>query len=196
MRLRLGHTACTMTAKGCGAIGLLLGLAVIFGCSGTVYSNENGLRDDGGVDAATPDARVDSAFDAAKPNADGATQDAFEEYVDPGCPDAAAPVFDYACDPFAPPPGDCLEFEACYPYVEYPWDPCEAELYGSFCMPAGTQTQGEPCGSPLDCAAGFVCVVSGAGNQCVRICSLTDPSTCSNGQICEPLDVAGYGGCL
>lgn len=186
-----------MNAKGSFAIGLLGVLVAATGCSGTVVGNERGTGGDAdGGDM--PDASPDDEKDAGLPSpyTDAGVQDAFEEYVDPGCPDAAEPLFAYDCDPFAPPPGDCPEDHACYPFVEYPSEPCAAEIYGSFCLPTGTQTQGEFCVSATDCAAGFVCVVSGAGNQCVRLCSLTDPKTCPDGQICEPLDVAGYGGCL
>ncbi len=194
----MGHTGTTMTAKSiAGAFG---SAAILVGCGGTVYTSDPqpGDASSDGPGVLMPDAG-DGGKDAAKPDAktDGSGEhDAFEEYVDPGCPDAAAPVFAFECDPLAPPPGGCPELEACYPYVDYPSDPCEAEVYGAYCLPAGSQTQGQPCASPLDCAAGFVCVVSGSGNQCVRVCSLTDPSTCPEGQICEPLDVAGFGGCL
>jgi hypothetical protein len=168
-------------------------------CSGSVDALDGDNASDGAVDA--PDSGVEDAHadtrDGAKDtghDVDGA-DDAFEEYVDPGCPDAPAPVFDYQCDPLAP-AGECPEGEGCYPYVEYPWEPCGAEIYGSMCLAVGTGTQGEGCYGTQECAAGFVCVVSGSGNQCVKICSLTDPSTCTDGQVCEPLDVAGLGGCL
>lgn len=189
-----------MTDKGktrwlLGGFSVLAG--VFMGCGGTVYSSEPGPADAG------PEAEVDAPWfdaqdsaDTGKPDADGSSIDAFEEYVDPGCPDAPPPTTAFDCDPLAPPPGDCGEFEACYPYVEYPSAPCEAEVYGSYCRIAGIQTQGEECGSGDDCAAGFVCVVSGSGTQCVRLCSLTDPASCPNGQICEPIDVVGMGGCL
>lgn len=165
-------------------------------CSGSVEALDGDNQRDAAADApdgAVLDARPDHATDSApKPDA---TADAFDEYVDPGCPDAPAPVFDYQCDPLAP-PGECLEGEGCYPYVGYPAEPCGAEVYGSMCLAVGTGSQGDGCYGPQECAAGFVCVVSGSGNQCVRICSLTDPTTCPNGQVCEPLDVAGLGGCL
>jgi hypothetical protein len=189
-----------MTDK--GRAGWLVGVfpafvAALVGCGGTVYSSDPGGGDaeaDAPVDAPGWDAA--DAADAAKPDADASSIDAFDEYVDPGCPDAPPPSTAFVCDPLAPPPGDCAEGEACYPYVQYPSAPCEAEVYGSYCRVAGIQTQGEICGSGDDCAAGFVCVVSGSGTQCVRLCSLTDPSSCPNGQICGPIDVVGMGGCL
>lgn len=185
-----------MNAKGCIAVGLFGALNALTGCSGSVVGNERAVPEapDGGFADAQPETGTDGAL--PNPYVDAGSIDAFEEYVDPGCPDAAPPSFNYECDPFAPPPGDCPEDHACYPYVSYPSEPCEAEVYGSYCLPGGTQTQGEFCSTPTDCAAGFVCVVSGSGNQCVRLCSLTDPTTCPDGQICEPIDVAGFGGCL
>lgn len=174
---------------------LLLSLAAVIGCSGSVVSSEP-AGSDAGADAPDAAAAHDTGADRQEDVIpDMISTDVFGDYVDPGCPDAAAPVFDFACDPLAP-PGQCAENESCYPYVDYPADPCAAEVYGAFCYPAGLGTQGGPCYSPVDCAAGFVCVVSGAGNQCVRICSLSDPWTCSDGRVCEPLDVAGVGGCI
>jgi hypothetical protein len=47
-----------------------------------------------------------------------------------------------------------------------------------------------------DCGAGFVCVVSGSGNQCIQLCPLTGKDGCAPGLSCEPIDVEGFGGCL
>ena len=80
--------------------------------------------------------------------------------------------------------------------MQYPTEPCEAEVYGSYCLVSGTQSQGDFCSSPTDCTAGFVCVVSGAGNA-MRSPLLPDrPLVLPDGQVCEPIDVAGYGGCI
>ena len=76
------------------------------------------------------------------------------------------------------------------------WRKCGAETYGSLCYYAGTGTQSTPCESPDQCSAGYVCVASGAGNQCVQLCSLTEPGSCPDGMVCEAVDVPGYGGCL
>jgi len=166
------------------------------GCSGTVQGLDGDPSQDASADGgdAAADAIPDRKADA-RDAAPDTPADAFDEYVDPGCPDAPEPVIAYACDPLAQ-PSECEEGETCYPYVDYPSEPCDAEFYGAMCYPAGTGTQGDACESPFACGSGFVCVVSGSGNQCVRLCSLTDPSTCPDGQVCEPLDVAGLGGCL
>lgn len=122
--------------------------------------------------------------------------DGFDAWVDPPCENQPPPLEDYACDPYDQGNGDCLPGEACDIFVEYPTEPCGQEIYGSMCLPAGPGEQGDSCGSPLDCAAGFVCVVTGSGTQCVQYCSLTGDSGCPDGLVCEPIDVEGFGGCL
>ncbi len=138
---------------------------------------------------------IDAGTGGHKPDADAA-QDAFEEYIDPGCPDAQPPIEDFQCDPYKQGNGDCPPGEACYIFVEYPNEPCAQEIYGAFCYPAGTGPQGAPCSGGLDCAAGHVCVITGSGNQCVQLCNLVGPDGCPPGFVCEPIDVKGFGGCL
>jgi hypothetical protein len=144
-------------------------------------------RHDGGTDSRT-DSHVDS-------HADSGTDTERDTYIDPGCPDAPLPPTDFKCDPFKT--GSCPAGEACYPYVTYPTEPCEHERYGSLCYKAGKGKQGDPCGGGGDfCAAGFVCVVSGSGNQCVQMCKTGSPGVCPDGFVCSPIDVPGIGGCL
>lgn len=118
------------------------------------------------------------------------------DVVDPGCPDQPPPVEDFQCDPYAQFNGDCLDGEACYIFVQYPTEPCGQEVYGAYCFPAGSAGQGEACAGGLDCAAGFACVISGSGNQCVQLCNLVGIDGCPPGLVCEPIDVKGFGGCL
>ncbi len=99
------------------------------------------------------------------------------------------------CDPLKPPPGDCPKGQACFPYVEYPTSPCEHEIYHAGCFPAGPGKSGDPC-SGGDCAAGFICVATGAGNVCVSMCSPEKAGGCPKGYVCSPTDVPGIGGCL
>lgn len=178
----------------------LAGLSVA--CGGSVSGETAILFDDAGnpiLDTSAPDALPDThhhdgfvhdtAFDTSVDDTEP------ETWVDPGCPDAPAPKPSYACDPLKTPPGDCKAGEACYPYVEYPTSPCDHEHYYSACFPAGTGKQGDPCSS-AECAAGFACVVSGAGNVCVKMCKPGDFGACPDGLVCEPTDVPGIGGCL
>jgi hypothetical protein len=117
-------------------------------------------------------------------------------YHDPGCPDAGPPKQDLACDPFHQGNGDCAAGEGCFIFVNYPSEPCGQETYGATCMAAGPGKQGDACGGAIDCSPGFVCVVSGSGNQCVELCHLSGAATCAPGLVCEPIDVEGFGGCL
>jgi hypothetical protein len=125
-----------------------------------------------------------------------AGHDALPDYTDPGCPDAGGPILSFDCDPYHQFNGDCMPGEGCYIYVSYPSEPCGQETYGSLCAPSGPGTQSAPCDGAQDCAGGFVCVVSGSGNQCVQLCPLSGNSSCPPGLVCEPIDVEGFGGCL
>jgi hypothetical protein len=125
-------------------------------------------------------------------------KDAFDEYIDPGCPDAGPPIEDFQCDPYNQGNLDCAPGEGCFIYVEYPPDDetCGQEIYGSFCAIPGTGMQGDDCGGASQCAGGHVCVVTGSGTQCVKLCPLVGNDGCSAGLVCEPIDVEGFGGCL
>lgn len=123
----------------------------------------------------------------------GAGLDAF---VEEPCEDAPPPIEDYACDPYDQESGDCSPGEGCYIFVEYPSEPCGQEVFGSLCLTEGVGAQGDPCGGPLDCQAGFVCVVADSGTQCVQYCPLEGPTGCPDGYVCEPIDVEGFGGCI
>ncbi|HSN99653.1 MAG TPA: hypothetical protein VLS89_15265 [Candidatus Nanopelagicales bacterium] len=162
-----------------------LGLAA--GCGDTVVRVDPD-EGDGGDDRPDGGGGGSSAGDAGK--------DALQEYVDPGCPDQPPPLYEFQCDPYDQFNGDCLIGEACYIYVQYPAEPCGQEIYGALCGPAGFGGQGDLCFGGFDCQAGFVCVVTGSGNQCVQLCSLTGEDGCPPGLVCEPIDVEGFGGCL
>lgn len=116
-------------------------------------------------------------------------------YDDPGCP--AAPMatdFDN-CDPLSEESG-CAAGEACFPGVIYPDGPCGTERYGAWCAPAGVGVQGMPCAGG-GCAAGHICVNTGEGTECVRLCGLAQAQgACPAGLLCLPIDIEGLGGCL
>lgn len=146
--------------------------------------NGRGRRDgSAGTDSGRPDGG--RRPDSGKP-------DARNDYVDPECGDIPPPLELYDCDPFAQ--TGCESGEACSPFVEYPSDPCSSETYGAFCVPAGTLTQGESCDSQLDCAAGYLCLITGAGTTCGRVCEI-NADTCTDGLICVSTDVSGIGAC-
>lgn len=158
------------------------------GCSGSIeFENRN---DGGGGEGGegTSSSGIGPIWDAGK--------DAFQEYVDPGCPDNPPPLQDFQCDPNNQANSGCAFGEACYIYVNYPDEPCGQEVYGAFCGPAGFGVQGDACNGAFDCAAGFACVVTGSGNQCVQLCPLQGNDNCPSGLVCEPIDVEGFGGCL
>jgi hypothetical protein len=122
--------------------------------------------------------------------------DALPDYTDPGCPDAGPKMVMMACDAYKQGNGDCPSGDGCYIFVEYPSTPCSGEVYGTECGPEGPGMQGDPCNGSNDCAAGFTCVVTGQGNQCTELCDPDGVDTCTGGDVCEPIDVLGFGGCL
>lgn len=143
-------------------------------------------RRDGG-DTPTP-----GRPDGGRPRDAGKDADP-NEYTEPECPDRPPPEEQYECDPIQQ--QGCEPGDQCAPFVQYPGDTCEAETYGAFCVPAGTYTQGEACESQLDCAAGYICLITGAGTACGQACDLAAPSGCDNGLICVSTDVSGIGAC-
>jgi hypothetical protein len=164
---------------GTGAIGGSSGFGGFGGFGG--FSGSSGF---GGVpDAGPPDSGPDASRDAAS------------DFRDPGCPDAAPLPVDDECDLFHQPSG-CPAGQACYPYVNYPNKPCQQEQYGTLCSPPGVGKQGDPCDNGDGCAGGFVCVITGQGDQCVQDCPISGPNTCPEGLFCEPVDVKGVGGCF
>ncbi|EYF07948.1 hypothetical protein [Chondromyces apiculatus] len=164
-----------------------LGLAA--GCGDTIVMNPDGEGGGGEGGTGKPDAGTGGS------HVDGGA-DALQEYVDPGCPDQPPPLVDFQCDPYSQNNGDCAPEEGCFIYVQYPAEPCGQEIYGALCQLEGPSGQGDPCFGSFECQGGFVCVVTGSGNQCVQLCPLTGNDGCPAGLVCEPIDVDGYGGCL
>jgi hypothetical protein len=77
----------------------------------------------------------------------------------------------------------------------YPNGPCEVESFGTVCAPAGSGTQGDSC-ARNGCAADHICVSTGRGTRCVRLCDFADNNECAPGLLCLPIDIEGFGGCL
>lgn len=117
-------------------------------------------------------------------------------FMDPGCPPMAPAPPANECDPLAP-DASCPPDQACFPFVIYPSRPCEVERYGARCQPVGPGVQGDPC-SRQGCAAEHICISTGRGTQCARICSFAAdaPDVCEPGLLCLPIDIEGFGGCL
>lgn len=139
-------------------------------------------RTEPGDDASPPDANVDSDLPA---------------YVEDACPPSTPDPPSYECDPFSASAPQCSKGYGCYPVPPAGKDPCHPGSWGTTCMAAGIGTQGASCnGSRMFCAAGYVCVKTGAGDQCVKLCRLQQLEPCTDGLVCNPLDVIGFGGCL
>jgi len=162
------------------------------GCGSEITVDLRGNTTDGGgggyvfIDGGTGGDKPDSAWpDSALP-----------DYVDPGCDNTPPPLQQFDCDPYNQNNGDCALGEGCYIFVDYPSEPCGQEIYGAYCSLQGTGQQGDGCGGGIDCAGGFVCVITGSGTQCVQLCNLSGNDGCPSGLVCEPIDVAGFGGCL
>jgi hypothetical protein len=117
-------------------------------------------------------------------------------FADPGCVPVSAPPARKECDPLASPSG-CPDGRSCFPFVDYPSSPCEVERFGTLCALAGPGTQGDSC-DQQGCAADHICVSTGRGTQCVRLCALAAgaPNVCPAGLLCLPVDIQGFGGCL
>lgn len=160
------------------------------GCGHTVIVDDPSVGGPGGG-AGSPRGSGGGGGGGADPG-----DDPLEEYIDPGCPEVVPPITDFRCDPYDQTNGICGPGEGCFIYVQYPREPCGQEIYGSYCALAGTGVQGDPCGGGQRCAAGFTCVVTGSGTQCVELCPLSGDDTCAPGFVCEPIDVEGMGGCL
>jgi len=191
------YAAATMTSRG----SFLLVALLLAGCGGSVEGGTTWAGGSGGVAGGGgtggvvvhpdggPDAYPDSGPDALP----DASHDVQSDYVEPPCPDAAPLPVTEECDLFAK-PTTCPVGQGCYPFVQHPAGPCQLEQYGTLCEPVGTGHQSDPCAGG-DCAAGFVCVITGAGNQCVRLCHLGSSKDCPSGLVCMPIDSDGYGGC-
>ncbi len=139
---------------------------------------------------------LDGGGGTTRPSGGGPPDSGLPDYIDPGCTDQPPPIKDFTCDPYDQFNGDCTVGDGCYIYVDYPSTPCGQEVYGSFCAPAGTGTQGAACGGAQGCAPAHVCVITGSGTQCVELCPLSGLDGCPSGLVCEPIDVEGFGGCL
>lgn len=167
-------------------------------CGGTSerVGRSQGVPD--GHSTIEPDAATTAISDEpprAAPEAELDETDDPELFDDPGCPQAPEPIEERTCDPFAETSSCPFDWD-CFPYVDYPIDPCASEVYGTRCEPSGTGVQGDPC-ETAPCAAGYLCVASGQGTVCARLCELpAGANSCPAGLICGSVDIKGYGVCF
>jgi hypothetical protein len=157
-----------LSRHGRSKVGFLLAAFAISSCGGvaeeTPGGTDAGQRRESGRDAAAAD-RTD-ATDGPNDSSDG--DSALPAYVEDACPPSTPDPPSYECDPFDPKPAQCPAGYACYPYPPQGTDPCHPGSWGSKCRVAGTGIQGSACnGGARSCAGGYVCVKSGAGDQCV-----------------------------
>jgi len=177
---------------------LLCGLLALSGCGGIADESpadrDAGQRRDSGRDTAAAD-RAEPGGDAGPDRADSGSS--LPVYVEDACPSSNPTPPSYACDPFGSSAAQCPVGYACYPVPPAGNDPCNPGSWGTKCQRAGAGTQGSSCSSSRNfCAAGYVCVKSGAGDQCVKLCRIQQLEPCADGLVCNPLDVVGFGGCL
>lgn len=118
-------------------------------------------------------------------------------YVDPGCPDAAAPPGVMECNVFDA-VSTCGAGLACKPDIDHPYGSgCDQQVFNLRCVFPGTGEQGAACGNGMaDCAAGFICVVGAShGARCLKMCPLDGSTECPSGYVCGPTDADGIGVC-
>jgi hypothetical protein len=127
---------------------------------------------------------------------DATTVDVYPIYHDDACVDAPVEPPPIECDPFAT-VNQCSGGRSCFPIPPRATDNCNPGRYGTLCLFGGTGTQGTPCENGSECAGGFICVKSGAGDQCVKLCRTNQYDSCGDGRICREVDVtgSGWGGC-
>jgi hypothetical protein len=170
-------------------------LILSFGCGGSVVevpsSDGGGFRHDGGPGGGK---NRDQGLDRTSP-LDASQTDDFPIFREDACPDSTAPPPPLECDPFNQ--STCPFRQACYPIPPRASDSCHPGRYATICLTAGSGMQGTPCNDGTDCAAGFLCVKAGSGDQCVKLCRTNQFDACADGRVCRELDVtgSGWGGC-
>jgi hypothetical protein len=160
----------------------LIGAAALSACGGALIdpSADAGRRKDAGAGA--------GAVDAA--DADGPPV-----FIDDVCIDAERMPPMLVCDPFAPLP--CPAGKGCYAVPPRASGSCQPGTYGTICATEGKGAQGDPCNDTTECFGSHVCVKSGLGNHCAKLCKVSELGSCADGRICRVLDLSGsgWGGC-
>ena len=155
--------------------------AALSACGGSLVdvTADAGRRKDGGAGAS------DAAADADGPPV----------FIDDICIDAARPPPSLVCDPFAPLP--CPAGRGCYAVPPRASGSCQPGTYGTICATEGKGQQGSPCNDTTECIGSHVCVKSGLGNHCAKLCRVSELGSCAEGRVCRVLDLSGsgWGGC-
>ena len=171
---------------------MMMFAAVASGCGGTVNGGETGVGSNGaGPNGGGSGYGGDSGAGANGSGGYGARPDAASDarYTDPTCAPAVKVQGVRECDVFTD-QANCGAGSKCAPYVTYAMD-CQTEEIGTRCVGAGTGVQGDDCANDV-CAPGFVCVSSGVGLECARLCRNSQIDDCPPGLICGELDVDGF----
>jgi hypothetical protein len=181
-------------------LGLVGALGCLLACAGTVVVSHPTASGGSGGSGGQGGANVAGGGGTGGYGGGGSDGGAsLPGYVDSGCPPAGPHITDYTCNPFDPGDSGCPGTEGCYIYADNPSGAsggCGQEVYGSECSPQGPGTQGDPCGGATDCLGGYSCVVTAEGTQCAKLCSVSGVDDCDDGEVCNPIDVEGFGGCL
>ena len=159
----------------------LLIATFISGCGGSLI--------DGGADAG-------QRRDGASPGTPGTSdrRDAAEEppvFIDDICIDAGRLPPSLICDPFAP--SSCPAGKGCYAVPPRAAGPCQPGRYATICAEEGSGVHGSHCNDTTECRGSFVCVKSGIGNHCAKLCKVSEFDSCAEGRVCRVLDLSGSG---
>jgi hypothetical protein len=168
---------------------------LLLGCGGSVIQvpsgDDGGFRHDGGHGGGKD---RDQGAGGGNP-LDASQNDDFPVFHEDACADSTSPPPPLECDPLNQ--STCPFRQACYPIPPQASDGCHPGRYSTRCLTAGSGTQGSPCNDGTECAAGFICVKAGSGDQCVKLCRTNQFDACADGRVCREIDVtgSGWGGC-
>lgn len=169
---------------------IILSVFILTNCYGLAKHEERD-REDGGVNIQDrvqdrnpllPDIELEDDEEVPWPVIDASV-----------CEEPLPPIYQIECDLFTN--EGCDEGLACYNAIIYPEDPCQQEIYMTYCAIPGEGRQGDSC--EQGCAQGYNCFVTGRGTQCLKICNIYggEPS-CPPGYICTATDMPGVGACI
>jgi len=162
-------------------VGRLLFAATLSACGGSLVepsADGGGRHRDGGL-----------------VSGDAGDADGPPVFIDDICVDAARTPPLLVCDPFLP--SSCPAGKGCYAVPPRASGACQPGTFGTICSAEGRGAQGVPCSDTTECLSSHVCVKSGLGNHCAKLCKVSELGSCSDGRVCRLLDLSGsgWGGC-